>query len=91
MFVSTHIGGADSAAKAQAIWCSPDRVKAWENLMINGVQPAAGKCDTPTAKIMELAEKLKVSGTPALIFANGQINPGFMPAAELNKALDINK
>ncbi len=91
MFVSTHIGGADSAAKAQAVWCSPDRVKAWENLMINGVLPAAGQCDAPTAKVMELAEKLKVSGTPALIFANGQINPGFMPAAALNKALDSNK
>lgn len=91
LFISTHIGGPDSAAKAQAVWCSADKAKAWDELMLNGVQPAAGQCDTPTEKVMALAEKLKVNGTPALIFANGVMNPGFMPAAALNKALDSNK
>jgi thiol:disulfide interchange protein DsbC len=79
-----------SAEKVRAILCSDDKVKAWDDLMLNGVQPAAGKCDTPTAKVMELGRKLKVNGTPALIFANGVINPGFMPAADLNKSLDSN-
>jgi thiol:disulfide interchange protein DsbC len=91
LFISTHIGGPDSAEKAQGVWCSADKTKAWDNLMLNGVKPAAGQCETPTDKVMALAEKLKVNGTPALIFANGVINPGFMPAAELNKALDSNK
>lgn len=91
LFISTHIGGADSAEKAQGIWCNKDKVKAWDKLMLNGVQPAAGKCDTPTAKVMELGRKLRVNGTPALIFANGVINPGYMPAADLEKALDNNK
>jgi thiol:disulfide interchange protein DsbC len=80
-----------SAEKAQAVWCSKDKIKAWDNLMLNGVQPAAGKCDVPTNKVLELGHKLKVNGTPALIFANGMVNPGYMPAAELNKALDVNK
>ncbi len=80
-----------SAEKVHAVWCSKDKVKAWDNLMLNGVQPAAGKCDVPTAKVMELGKKLKVNGTPALIFANGVLNPGYMPAAELEKALDNNK
>lgn len=88
LFISTHIGGADSAEKAQAIWCSKDKVKAWDDLMLRGVQPPAGKCDTPTAKIMELGTKLKVNGTPALIFADGVINPGYMPAAQLEQALN---
>ena len=79
-----------SAEKIHAVWCSDDKVKAWDNLMLNGVQPAAGKCDIPTAKVMALGKKLKVNGTPALVFANGVLNPGFMPAAELNKALDSN-
>ena len=91
LFMATYIGGEDSAQKAQAIWCSEDRVKAWDDLMINGVKPAPGHCDTPTSKVMALGEKLKVNGTPALIFANGVINPGYMPAADLNKALDSNK
>jgi thiol:disulfide interchange protein DsbC len=80
-----------SAEKVQGILCSADKVKAWDDLMLNGVQPAAGKCDVPTAKVMELGRKLKVNGTPALIFANGVINPGYMPAANLNKALDDNR
>lgn len=79
-----------SAEKVQAIWCSKDRGKAWDDLMLRGVQPAAGKCDVPSTKVLELGKKLKVNGTPALIFANGVINPGYMPAADLNKALDSN-
>ena len=80
-----------SAEKVQGILCSADKVKAWDDLMLNGVQPAAGTCDVPTGKVMELGRKLKVNGTPALIFANGVINPGYMPAANLNKALDDNR
>jgi thiol:disulfide interchange protein DsbC len=38
-------------------------------------------------KNMALGRKFKVNGTPALIFENGTMNPGYMPAAELNKAL----
>lgn len=79
-----------SAEKVQAIWCSDDKVKAWDDLMINSVQPAPGKCDAPSNKVLALGKNLKVNGTPALIFANGIINPGYMPAAELDKALDIN-
>src|SRR5512141_2427179 len=79
-----------SAEKVQGIWCSADRVKAWDDLMLNGVQPAAGKCDAPSAKVMALGKQLKVNGTPALIFANGVINPGYMPADALDKALDAN-
>jgi thiol:disulfide interchange protein DsbC len=88
LFLSTYIGGNDSAEKAQAIWCSKDQGKAWDNLMLNGVQPAPGKCEAPTAQVMELGKKLRVNGTPALIFANGVINPGYMPAAELEKELN---
>jgi thiol:disulfide interchange protein DsbC len=79
-----------SAEKINAVWCSKDKIKAWDNLMLNGVQPASLKCDVPTANVLALGKKLKVNGTPALIFANGVINPGFMPATELNKALDSN-
>ncbi len=79
-----------SAEKVQAVWCSEDKVKAWDDLMLKGVEPAPGKCDVPSAKVLELGKKYRVNGTPALIFANGIINPGYMPAANLNKALDDN-
>lgn len=80
-----------SAEKVQAVWCSKDKSKAWDNLMLNGVSPAIGKCEVPTAKVMELGRKYKINGTPALIFANGVINPGYMPAAEIEKMLDNDK
>jgi thiol:disulfide interchange protein DsbC len=79
-----------SAEKVQNIWCSDDKVKAWDNLMLNNVQPAAGKCDVPSNQVLALGKKLRVNGTPALIFANGMLNPGYMPADALNKALDDN-
>lgn len=79
-----------SAEKVQNIWCSDNKIKAWDSLMLNGTQPAAAKCDTPSAKVMALGRKLRVNGTPALIFANGYVNPGYMPADALNKALDDN-
>lgn len=76
-----------SEEKARAVWCSKDRAKAWNDLMQNDITPAAGNCDTPTAKVLALGKKLKVNGTPALIFADGTINPGYLPAVELEKAL----
>lgn len=79
-----------SAEKVQGIWCSDDKIKAWDNMMLNGVSPAAGKCDVPSDQVMALGKKLRVNGTPALIFANGVINPGYMPADALDKALDTN-
>lgn len=80
-----------SAEKVQAVWCSKDKSKTWDNLMLNGISPAAGKCDVPTTKVLELGRKYKVNGTPALIFANGVINPGYMPATEIEKMLNNNK
>jgi len=76
-----------SEEKVKAIWCSEDRAKAWEELLLNEISPPAKNCDTPTAQVLALGKKLKVNGTPALIFSDGTINPGYLPAAELEKAL----
>ena len=78
-----------SAEMVQNIWCSADKAKTWEDQMLKGIHPpAVAKCDTPTDKVLALGRKLRVNGTPALVFANGVINPGYMPAAALNTALD---
>lgn len=76
-----------SDEKVHAVWCSKDRVKAWDDLMQNDITPPAGTCEAPTAKVLALGRKLKVNGTPALIFSDGTVNPGYLPAAELEKAL----
>lgn len=86
LFMLSIFQGSDK--KVQGVWCSKDQVKAWDNLMLNNVQPPAGTCDTPTAKLMELSQKLNINGTPALIFADGVLIPGFRPAAEFEKSLN---
>jgi thiol:disulfide interchange protein DsbC len=86
LFMLSIFQGSDK--KVQGVWCSKDQVKAWDNLMLNIVQPPAGTCDVPTAKLMELSQKLNINGTPALIFADGVLVPGFRPAAELEKSLN---
>jgi thiol:disulfide interchange protein DsbC len=78
----------DSAAISKAVWCSPDRSKAWLDLMLNGVQPTAkASCDTPIEKNLALGRKHGINGTPTLIFANGERVSGWMPADKLSKML----
>jgi thiol:disulfide interchange protein DsbC len=78
----------DSSEKSKNIWCAADRAKAWNDLMIDGKQPAGASCTHPTDKVVALGRKLNIKGTPAMIFADGSRTPGYMPAAMLEKALD---
>lgn len=80
-----------SAETVQAVRCSKDPAKAWDQLMLNGVKPKPATCKVPTEEVMALGRKLKVNGTPALIFANGVVNPGYLPADRLEQALNENK
>ncbi|MFM1990074.1 MAG: putative thiol:disulfide interchange protein DsbC precursor [Pseudomonadota bacterium] len=82
---------ADSKVKAAQAWCASDRVKAWNELMLQGKVPDnKGTCDNPVEKVAELGRKLKITGTPTLFFANGKRLPGGVPAARLNKLIDEN-
>jgi len=76
---------------SKQIWCAPDRNKAWDNYISSGSVPNNdGKCANPVDANIALGNKLKVSGTPTLFFANGQRVPGMIPAAQLEKLLATN-
>lgn len=79
----------DSFDKSRAVWCSKDRVAAWNNWMIDGKAPdaAPADCKNPLQQVLQLGQKLDVSGTPTLIFSNGKRVPGAVPAAELEQLL----
>ncbi len=79
---------AGSDEKVRNILCTGDPNKTWEDWMLNGVPPPAGNCATQTEKVVALGKKLHVNGTPTLIFADGTQIPGYLPAAELEKALN---
>ncbi|OGS80936.1 MAG: thiol:disulfide interchange protein [Gallionellales bacterium GWA2_55_18] len=70
------------------VHCAKDPVKAWDDLMLNGIAPASASCKTPIDKVLALGKKLRVTGTPNLIFGDGTQVPGYLPAEELEKHLD---
>ncbi len=73
---------------ARAIWCSPDRVKAWDDYMLKGVAPkAAGTCDNPVDKIVEFGQSKRISGTPTLFFADSKRVPGAIPIEQIEDIL----
>jgi thiol:disulfide interchange protein DsbC len=78
-----------SEQRSRTIWCSADRLKAWDDWMQRGVEPAAkGDCDAPIGKLRDLGQALGVNGTPAIFFANGRMVPGAVPVAQLEKYLN---
>jgi thiol:disulfide interchange protein DsbC len=78
----------DAARKSRVIWCSPDRTKSWDEFFANGtLPPNAGDCDNPIAATQALGQKLRVSATPTLVFADGSIVPGALPKESLEGEL----
>ena len=70
------------------VLCSKNPVQAWDDLMLNDIAPEKVSCATQTDQVKALGQKLRVNGTPNLIFANGIQVPGYLPAAELEKNLN---
>jgi len=74
----------DSARKSRMIWCAPDKVKAWDSFFASGTLPQnGGDCDNPLTATHELGQKMRVTATPTLVFADGSVIPGALPAQRL--------
>lgn len=80
--------GGDSAERSAAIWCAPDRAKAWNDWMVKSRAPDRVQgCTAPVAKMLELGQRLKVAGTPTLMFENGERVPGAVPLTDIRRRL----
>ena len=79
----------DSPAKARDLWCSADRIKAYDDWMLRSKAPAAADkaCADPTQRVAGLAKRLGVGPVPHVVFADGSKNVGYMPSADLGKKL----
>jgi thiol:disulfide interchange protein DsbC len=78
-----------ATALAKSIWCSPDRAKAWDDMMLKGQRPAAkGTCTDPLEQIAKLGGNLGITTTPTLVFADGAPLAGAVPAAEIDRLLN---
>ncbi|CAG0972209.1 putative thiol:disulfide interchange protein DsbC [Methylophilaceae bacterium] len=79
----------DAANKSKAIWCAPDRAKAWMDWVLNNqLVKGSTSCETPIDSLAELGKKLGVASTPTLIFADGKRMLGAYPAKEIENALN---
>ena len=80
----------DSRIKSKNIWCSSDKIKAWDDWMVNGKTPAAAPdscASSPHEKVLEIGKKYKVTGTPTIFFTDGSRIPGAIDAKMLEAKL----
>ncbi len=77
----------DSYYKAVTVWCSTDKNGAMTESKA-GVKLPRKSCDNPVQEHMKLADQFSVSGTPTIILEDGEVVPGYVPAARLSRMLD---
>ncbi len=79
--------GSGAFKKAEAVWCSKDKVKAMTDSK-NGISVKAEKCKNPVAQHYALGNMIGIRGTPAIVLEDGTVVPGYIPAARLSAALN---
>lgn len=60
-----------SVELGQRVLCSPLRLAAWRNWMLQGQLPPQASCDSPLKQLAALGESLRVRVTPTLVFEDG--------------------
>ena len=83
-----NILAADSSVKSKNVWCTPNRLKAWDDWMLGGKAPAnapASCTSNPNEQVSELGHKLHVTATPTIFFADGTRTAGYMEPAMLEE------
>jgi thiol:disulfide interchange protein DsbC len=81
----------ENADHSRAVWCSPDRAKAWLELAAAArpkVPEVAASCANPVDKVLEVGHKLGVNSTPTLFFVNGERVSGGLRPEDLKEMLD---
>lgn len=79
----------ESAALAKAVWCSKDRVRSWNNLMLKDIHPRpAPDCEAPIEQLVALGRKLGVNSTPTWFLESGERHQGALPLEEVRALLD---
>lgn len=81
----------EAKTKSIAVWCAPDKAKAWSALMMAGVTPTLQACNNPINDNLVLGSKLGVVGTPTLIALDGRTLPGAASADKIDQWLRGNK
>jgi thiol:disulfide interchange protein DsbC len=79
--------GSPAYRKAVSVFCASDRSEAM-TLAKAGQEIEMKDCDNPVDREYALGEALGVTGTPAIFLENGDLIPGYVPAARMSAILE---
>lgn len=79
--------GSNSYDKFVSVWCADDQQAAL-TLAKSGTDPEPKECPNPIADQYNVGREVGVTGTPALVTADGALIPGYMPPAQLRQRLE---
>ncbi|WP_246480530.1 DsbC family protein [Motiliproteus sediminis] len=81
--------GSGAYNKMVSVWCADDRQQAMTQTKA-GQAIAAKECVNPVAAQYQLGQEFGVNGTPALVFEDGSLMPGYVPADRLAAFIEMN-
>jgi thiol:disulfide interchange protein DsbC len=76
----------ESWHKAEAVWCAKDRNTALTAAK-RGERVPGASCDATVAGQYDLGGQVGVSATPAVVFGNGELVPGYLPPEDMLEAI----
>jgi thiol:disulfide interchange protein DsbC len=79
----------ESVRQAKAVWCSKDRVKAWNDLMFRRIEPRAPTdCGNPIESLIRFGQGIGARSTPTWFLETGERYSGAMPIDKVRELLD---
>lgn len=79
----------ESVRQTKSVWCSKDRAKAWNDLMLKRVEPTAPTdCENPIEELIALGKRLGAASTPTWFLPNGEKYAGALPMNVVVPLLD---
>jgi len=79
----------DAARQLADVWCSDNRSEAMSAAFRGDSVKSSPSCEAPITSQYQLGVKSGIQGTPAIIFPDGKMVPGYLPAKRLATMLNI--
>lgn len=80
--------GSKSYDKIVSAWCAEDPNEALTRAKAGETIPEK-TCDNPVADQFRLGNEIGVTGTPAIVYSDGTLQPGYLPAKQMAARLGI--
>lgn len=82
--------GSNAYQQMESIWCAaPGKRNEMMSLAKKGGRVEPAQCQSPILQQMQIGNAVGVTGTPALVFEDGTLLPGYLPAKRLAEAMKV--